>query len=105
MHGKLIREIGYHVRDYFTAQWDKFKHLPWGTLAHSTHLKGVGTYENGVERPRIQVTLATGIPEDVVRAVNLDYLDPALVDVEAWEQDPDTLVVHDAGEVLHRLRI
>ena len=50
------------------------------------------------------VTLATGIPEDVVRAVNLDYLDPAEVDVEAWAADPGTLVVRDAGEVLHRLR-
>ena len=63
VHGKLIRQIGYHVRDYFLARWDEFKHLPWGVLAHSTHLKGAGTYEGGVEQPRIQVTLATGITE------------------------------------------
>ena len=50
------------------------------------------------------VTLATGIPEDVVRAVNLDHLDPAEVDPAAWARDPDTLVVPDAGEVLYRLR-
>ncbi len=50
------------------------------------------------------VTLATGIPEDVVRAANLDYLDPADVDADAWATDPDTLVVPDAGEVLFRLR-
>lgn len=104
MHPRLL-EIGYHVRDYFVKQWDRFKDLPWGELAHSTHLRGAGTWDpvRG-ERPRVTVTLATGIPEDVVRSVGLDHLDPAEVDVDAWEQDPDALVVHQAGEVLHRLR-
>ena len=32
-------------------QWDRFKHYPWGVLAHSTHVKGIGTYEDGVETP------------------------------------------------------
>ena len=59
-HGKRIEEIGYHVRDYFTKQWDRFQHVPWGVLAHSTHVRGTGTFVDGVERPRIQVTLATG---------------------------------------------
>ena len=49
------------------------------------------------------MTLATGIPEAVVRSVNLDYLDPAQVDLEAWAADPGTLVVPDAGEHLFRL--
>ena len=26
-HGKLLAEIGYHVRDYFVKQWDQFKRL------------------------------------------------------------------------------
>ncbi|SNR57216.1 lactate racemase domain-containing protein [Blastococcus mobilis] len=100
-----IYEIGYHCRDYFVAQWDRFKHVHWGVLAHSTHLRGAGTYdaEHG-EQFRVRVTLATGIPEDVVRAANLDYLDPAEVDVAAFAADGETLVVPDAGEVLFRLR-
>jgi nickel-dependent lactate racemase len=100
-----IYEIGYHCRDYFVAQWDRFKHLHWGVLAHSTHLRGAGTYdpERG-EEFRVRVTLATGIPEDVVRAANLDYLDPAEVDVAAFAGDGETFVVPDAGEVLFRLR-
>ncbi len=61
-HGKRIEAIGYHVRDYFTKQWDRFKDVPWGVLAHSTHVRGTGTYTDGVERPRVQVTLATGLP-------------------------------------------
>ncbi|WP_246271486.1 lactate racemase domain-containing protein [Amycolatopsis acididurans] len=104
MHPEIER-IGYHTRDYFVRQWDRFKHLHWGVLAHSTHLRGAGTYdaESG-EHCRVTVTLATGIPEDRVRAANLDYLDPSEVDPEAWRADPATLVVPDAGEVLFRLR-
>lgn len=106
VHGALIRQVGYHVRDYFVKQWDTFKHVPWGVLAHSTHLRGMGTYENGIERPRIQVTLATQIPAEVCRAVNLGYCDPASIDLRAWQQDTsgETLFVPRAGEVLYRLR-
>ena len=101
-----IEEIGYHCRDWFVAQWDRFAHVPWGVLAHSTHLRGAGTYDpaTGAETLRVDVTLATGIPEDVCRAANLGYLDPASVDVDAFRADPDTLVVPRAGERLFRLR-
>jgi nickel-dependent lactate racemase len=100
-----IREIGYHCRDYFVKQWDRFSHYHWGDLAHSTHLRGAGTWDpvEG-EKDRVTVTLATGISEADVRAVNLNYLDPASIDLADYETDPDTLVVPDAGEVLFRLR-
>jgi nickel-dependent lactate racemase len=101
-----IHEIGYHCRDYFLAQWDRFSHVHWGVLAHSTHLRGAGTYdaETGEEHLRVAVTLATAIPEEVCRAANLGYRDPASVDVAAFAADPDTLVVPRAGEMLFRLR-
>jgi nickel-dependent lactate racemase len=101
-----IHEIGYHCRDYFLGQWDRFGHVPWGVLAHSTHLRGAGTYDaaTGEERLRVQVTLATGIPEEVCRGANLGYLDPATVRPAAFAADPDTLVVPRAGEMLFRLR-
>ena len=104
MHPYIV-ELGYHCRDYFLGQWDQFKHYHWGDLAHSTHLRGAGTWDpvNG-EKGRVTVTLATGIAEDVVRRINLDYLDPAAVDVAAFEADPQTLVIPQAGEVLYRLR-
>jgi hypothetical protein len=50
------------------------------------------------------VTLATGIAEEVVRSVNLDYRDPASIDIAAYQADPDTFVEPHAGEVLYRLR-
>jgi lactate racemase len=100
-----IAQIGYHNREYFVQQWERFEHLRWGDLAHSTHLRGAGTYDpvHG-ERNRVTVTLATSIPERIVRAANLDHLDPEEVDIEALSSDPDTLVVPQAGEVLYRLR-
>jgi nickel-dependent lactate racemase len=101
-----IEALGYHCRDYFLAQWDRFEDHPRGEIAHSTHLYGAGTYDaaTGIETPRATVTLATGISEAVTRRANLQYLDPASIDIEAWTADPDTLVVPDAGEVLYRLR-
>lgn len=100
-----IAGIGYHCRDYFLKQWDRFSHVHWSDLAHSTHLRGAGTWDevNG-ERDRVTVTLATGIPEALTRAINLNYLDPAQIDPAAWAADDETLVVQDAGEDLFRLR-
>jgi nickel-dependent lactate racemase len=106
VHGHLIRQVGYHVRDYFTAQWERFAEVPWAILAHSTHVKGGGAFEGGVERPRIRVTLATGIPEAECREVNLGYRDPATIDPEAWRgrESAGRLLVENAGEHLYRLR-
>jgi nickel-dependent lactate racemase len=101
-----IYEIGYHCRDYFLGQWERFADIPWGVLAHSTHLRGAGTYDaaSARERLRVDVTLATAIPADVCRAANLGHLAPSTVDIAAYAGDPDTLVVPRAGEMLFRLR-
>lgn len=105
-HGSNIERIGYHVRDYFTKQWDKFRHLPWGVLAHSTHVRGTGTFENGIERPRVQVTVASQIPRDICERINLGYRDPATIDVESFadREDEGILLVRKAGEHLYRLK-
>jgi lactate racemase len=105
VHGALIERIGYHIRDYFLSQWDKFKDEPWGILAHSTHVRGGGTMENGVEKPRIQVTLATGISREVCEKINLGYRDPDSIRIEDYEnrEDEGILYVAKAGEMLYRL--
>ncbi len=105
-HGKHIDEIGYHVRDYFMNQMDKFDHIPRGVLAHSTHVKGSGTYENGVETPNVDVVLATSIPEERCRKINLGYMDPASIDIEAYRnrEEEGVLYVPKAGEILYRLK-
>jgi nickel-dependent lactate racemase len=105
-HGKVIEEIGYHCRDYFLKQWNKFKHHPWGVLAHSTHVRGIGTFENGMEKCRAQVTLATGISRDKSRQINLGYRDPKSIRVEDYanREDEGILLVPKAGEMLFHLR-
>ena len=107
-HGKLIDEVGYHVRDYFLKQWDRFKGVPGSILAHSTHVKGTGTYnaDRGIETPRIAVTLATGIPEERCRRINLGYADYREIDPEAWKgrEQEGVLFVPHAGEMLYRAR-
>lgn len=107
-HGPDIDKVGYHCRDYFVKQWEKFKDAPRSVLAHSTHLKGKGRYdtETGAETPRITVTLATGISEERCRKLNLNYLDPKSVDPESWRhrETEGVKLIPRAGEVLYRLR-
>ncbi|MGC9468710.1 MAG: lactate racemase domain-containing protein [Anaerolineae bacterium] len=107
-HGKILDEVGYHVRDYFVKQWDRFKDKSWAVLAHSTHLRGVGEYDlaSGVERPRINVTLATGIPRERCEQVNLGYVDPDTIDFDEWRnrEDEGVLFIPRAGEQLYRLK-
>jgi nickel-dependent lactate racemase len=105
-HGAVIRQIGYHVRDYFVKQMERFRGVPRGVLAHSTHVRGVGTYAEAVERPRINVTLATRIGEAECRAVNLSYRDFGSVDIEEWRSGSaeGRLCVPKAGETLYRLK-
>ncbi|MFN8447444.1 MAG: lactate racemase domain-containing protein [Anaerolineae bacterium] len=106
VHGKHIMEIGYHPLDYFLKQWDKFKHVPLGVLAHSTHVRGGGTFENGVEKPRIKVTLASQISAEDCRKLSLGYLDPATVRIEQWQgkEAEGWLYVPKAGEMLYRVK-
>lgn len=107
VHGKLIEEIGYHCRDYFLSQWDRFAGYPGGILAHSTHVKGLGTCDaRGVETPRVSVTLATGISRERCERINLGYRDPASIDPHAWPTNgaEGSLVVSPAGEKLYRLK-
>jgi len=106
-HGRVLAEIGYHVRDYFLKQWDKFQEYPAGVLAHSTHLKGMGTFDfiEG-EKPRIRVTLATGISPERCAAHNLSYRDPATIELTEWShrEHEGILLVPKAGEILYRLK-
>jgi len=105
-HGKILDKVGYHVRDYFLAQKDKFSWIPGGIKAHSTHVKGTGIYENGIEKPRINVVLATEIPEERCRKINLGYKDYKSIDISNWEnkEKKGTLLVRNAGETLYRLK-
>lgn len=106
VHGALIDRVGYHVRDYFLKQGDRFADVPGTIKAHSTHVKGMGTFDaiTGIESPRIQVTLATGIPEERCRRINLGYMDYREINPDDWKdrEEEGILFLPHAGEVLYR---
>ena len=114
VHGKYIYEIGYHILPYFLNDWERFKHIPLGVLAHSTHVRGSGVMEAGVEKPNVRVTLASQISEGDCAKLNLGYLNPASINVDEWKHRPDDptgdregegiLYVPKAGEILYRMK-
>jgi nickel-dependent lactate racemase len=107
-HKAHIEQIGYHCRDYFLKQWQHFRDVPRGVLAHSTHLRGEGAYDaaTGFERDRIRVTLATGISEERCLQMNLGYLDPKTVNPYEWSghEAEGIRLMSRAGETLYRLK-
>ena len=105
VHGEYIREVGYHTLAYFLGDWERFKHIPLGVLAHSTHLRGSGVMEGGIEKPNVRVTLASKITPDECAHLNLGYLDPASIRAEDWQgrEEEAILFVPRAGETLFKV--
>jgi nickel-dependent lactate racemase len=106
VHGKYIYEIGYHVLPYFLKQWYRFQHIPLGVLAHSTHVRGDGHFEAGIEYPRASVILATRLSRQDCQQLALGYQNPDAIDISAWQglEDDGVLYVSKAGEMLYRVR-
>ena len=106
VHGRYIYEIGYHILPYYLDDWERFKHVPLGVIAHSTHVRGAGVMENGIEKANVQVTLASKISKEDCARLNLGYIDPAKIDFQDWKEreDEGILYVPRAGEILYRLR-
>ena len=104
VHGRYIYEVGYHTLPYFLSDWERFKHIPLGVLAHSTHVRGSGVMENGVEKPNVRVTLASKISAADCARLNLGYIDPAEINFAEWQdrEQEGILYVPRAGEVLYR---
>lgn len=85
---------------------------PYGTedsspavLAHSSYVRGIGTFRNGVARDRIEVILASGISERECLEVNLEYQDPNGITVDDYVglETEGVMLVPEAGEVLYWL--
>ncbi|HXQ36995.1 MAG TPA: lactate racemase domain-containing protein, partial [Anaerolineales bacterium] len=106
VHGRHIYETGYHTLPYFLSNWERFKHIPLGVLAHSTHLRGSGSMENGIEKPNVKVTLASRISAEDCARLNLGYLDPLKIHLDEWKnrEGKGILIVAQAGEILYRVK-
>ncbi|OGS34686.1 MAG: hypothetical protein A2293_02865 [Elusimicrobia bacterium RIFOXYB2_FULL_49_7] len=105
-HGKVLDKIGYHTRDYFAKQMNKFKDFPRGVIAHSTHVRGIGTFENGIEKPRIKVVLASKVPKERCERINLGYMNPETIRLEDYmnKEDQGILYIAKAGEMLYKIK-
>ena len=106
VHGKYIYEVGYHILPYFLNDWERFKNMPLGVLAHSTHLRGSGKMENRLEKPNVNVILASKISAEDCARLNLGYLDPAKINFDEWKdrEEEGVLYVPKAGEILFRMQ-
>ena len=104
--GTDIERIGYHIVDYFLEQPGNFTDIPRGVLAHSTHVRGTGMMQDGVEKPRIDVVIASQIPPETCAKINLGYLNPDNINPEEFRnrEDQGVLFVEKAGEILHRVK-
>lgn len=104
-HGAHIRDVGYHCRDFFQQQWDRYRHHPWGVLAHCTHVYGQGVFDKGHEAPRARVVLAARLSKPLCRAINLGYRDPLTLSPDdfANREAEGILYVPQAGEILFQL--
>jgi hypothetical protein len=104
--GQHIEAVGYHIQEYLLAHMDRLRHVPRGVLAHLTHVRGTGTYADGVEKPTVKLVFATSIPEDLCRRMNVGYMDPRAIRLEDYmnREAEGVLFVDHAGEVLHRVR-
>jgi nickel-dependent lactate racemase len=105
-HGNYIYEIGYHILPYFLQQWDKFNHIPLAVLAHSTHVRGDGRFQDNIEYPRANVILASRLPPNDCTQLALGYLNPDEIDPAAWanRENEGILLVPKAGEMLYRVK-
>ena len=102
---KELEDIGYHCREYFSSQMEKFEGVSKTLMAHSSHLRGAGSFSPAKgEQCRITVTLSTGISKNRTESMNLKYLDPSVFFLSDYENDSETLINENAGEILYRLK-
>ena len=104
--GEMIERVGYHTMPYIQAHLASYlkDNIPLGVLAHSTHVMGTGSFIDGVEKPRIRVSLASQLSRETCDKINLNYLDFKSLDLDQMRADPDTLVVENSGEILYLLK-
>jgi nickel-dependent lactate racemase len=105
-HGALIEKYGYAplevVRDMLGASQELRENLCIAAhLAHVSYASRVD--ENGEIVPRYKIIMATGVDEETCRRVKLGYLDHQIIPWQELRNDPETLVVENAGRDLYRV--
>ncbi len=105
-HDNIIEKLGFHIKEYYLNNMSKYRRFPRAVMAHTTLVKGTGVMKEGVELPRIDIVLATGISKDRCDRANLKYKSPDEINIPQWEnrEDEGTAVIHNSGEVLFKIK-
>ncbi|MGO9084799.1 MAG: lactate racemase domain-containing protein [Candidatus Sulfotelmatobacter sp.] len=103
-HGELIKRYGYapleRIRELVAESPELQQNLC--VAAHLAHVSFAGRrLAGGTIVPRYSITLASAVYADTCRQVNLQYMDPRSFRRENYEDDPDTLIVDQAGRDLY----
>jgi lactate racemase len=103
-HGLLIEKYGYapidRVREMVALSTELRANL--AVAAHLAHVSYAGQRDaTGQVVPRYRITMASALDEATCRRVNLHFLDHREFRRDAYEADPDTLVVEHAGRDLY----
>jgi lactate racemase len=103
-HGHLIEKYGYapleQVREMVEGSDELRANLC--VAAHLAHVSyGSARDAAGRVMPRYRITLASAVSEEQCRRVNLGFLDHRNFQVDDYQNDPDTLIVEDAGRDLY----
>lgn len=100
-----IIKAGYHCKDYIKNYIDKNTDFCRNSAAHLTNVSGPGEYNKSrnFEKLQFKVTLATGIPEDICKKVNLGYLDPNTLKKSDFE-GKEKLWIEDGGKYLYEFQ-
>jgi len=103
-HGRLIKKYGYAPLETVREMVEYSNELRANlcVAAHLAHVSyGSALDKDGQVTPRYRITLASAVPEEVCRRVKLGYLDHRTIRREDYENNPNTLVVENAGRDLY----
>jgi len=102
---KYIMDIGYHCKEYVHNFLESNPNFCRNVAAHVINFRGTGHFNKiiGSEEFAFKLTLATGIPKDICRAVGLNYKDPNSINREDY-CDSDRIWIQDGGKYLFDLK-
>jgi len=100
-----LRQIGYHSKGYVEDYLRLHPKFNRNVAAHVINVRGPGAYDpsTGKEEFSFKVSLATGISEEVSRAVGLGYRNPASIHKEDFT-GPAKLWIENGGKYLYDIK-
>lgn len=103
-HGALIKRYGYapieKIRELVSQSQELQQNLC--VAAHLAHVSFAGRrLPDGSIAPRYSIILASSIDRETCQQVNLGYMEPSAFRLTDYTNDPDALIVEQAGRDLY----